>query len=256
MGALFDSHCHLDFDDFASDRTAVMARAEAAGVAAIMIPGVSRRASSKTRISSASIELFYGVGLHPYFIAEHDYADIDWLEQQLQRCPHAVVGEVGLDRSCSDYRKQQQLFTAQVELACAYQRPLIIHHRQSQADLVAILTRYRSKLPAHAGVIHAFSGSYEQAQSWLALGFMIGVGGVISYQRAAKTRSTIARLPLESLVLETDAPAMPLAGYQGQRNEPAQLLLVVDALAQLSGWSTAQIAAQTSSNAYRLFANR
>jgi TatD DNase family protein len=82
------------------------------------------------------------------------------------------------------------------------------------------------------------------------------VGGVISYQRAAKTRSTIARLPLESLVLETDAPAMPLAGYQGQRNEPAQLLLVVDALAQLSGWSTAQIAAQTSSNAYRLFANR
>lgn len=256
MYTLFDSHCHLDFDDFAEDRAAVIARAQAAAVTAILIPGVSRARSSAEPLQSSAVTLFYGVGLHPYFIAEHQSSDLLWLEQQLQQHPQWLVGEVGLDRQCADYAKQQQLFKAQVELACQYQRPLLIHHRQSQADLIAMLRNYRSKLPHPAGVIHAFSGSYEQAQAWLALGFMIGVGGVISYARAKKTRQTIARLPLTALVLETDAPDMPLAGFQGQRNEPAHLTGVLAALTELTGVPSAQLAQQTTTNAYRLVLNR
>lgn len=256
MYRLFDSHCHLDFDDFAEDRPAVISRASAAGVAALMIPGVSRARSSLPRIQTDAIELFYGVGLHPYFIDQHHPTDITWLEQQLQQHPHLVVGEVGLDRHCPDYPKQQQLFRAQVELACRYQRPLLIHHRQSQHHLIQLLKVYRSQLPQPAGVIHAFSGSYEQAQAWLALGFMIGVGGVISYPRANKTRHTIARLPSAALLLETDAPDMPLAGFQGQRNEPAQLTRVLSALAELTGVGEAQLAEQTTANAYHLLVSR
>ena len=237
MNALFDSHCHLDFDDFAEDRTAVIERARQAGVVAILIPGVSRKRSSEPPIQTSALELFYGYGLHPYFIAEHETTDMEWLEQQLQRYPNALVGEVGLDRHCPDYDQQQALFCAQVELACQLQRPLIIHHRQSQADLIHILKRYRAQLPSPAGVIHAFSGSYEQAQAWLDLGFLIGVGGVISYARAQKTRHTIARLPLAALLLETDAPDMPLAGFQGQRNEPARIVGVLQTLAELTGVS-------------------
>jgi TatD DNase family protein len=256
MDALFDSHCHLDFDDFAEDRTAVIERARQAGVVAILIPGVSRKRSSEPPIQTSALELFYGYGLHPYFIAEHETTDMEWLEQQLQRYPNAVVGEVGLDRHCPDYDQQQALFCAQVELACQFQRPLIIHHRQSQADLIHILKRYRAQLPSPAGVIHAFSGSYEQAQAWLDLGFLIGVGGVISYARAQKTRHTIARLPLAALLLETDAPDMPLAGFQGQRNEPARIVGVLQTLAELTGVSEPQLAEQTTANAYHLVLKR
>ncbi len=256
MNALFDSHCHLDFDDFAEDRTAVIERARQAGVVAILIPGVSRKRSSEPPIQTSALELFYGYGLHPYFIAEHETTDMEWLEQQLQRYPNAVVGEVGLDRHCPDYDQQQALFSAQVELACQFQRPLIIHHRQSQADLIHILKRYRAQLPSPAGVIHAFSGSYEQAQAWLDLGFLIGVGGVISYARAQKTRHTIARLPLAALLLETDAPDMPLAGFQGQRNEPARIVGVLQTLAELTGVSEPQLAEQTTANAYHLVLKR
>jgi TatD DNase family protein len=256
MNALFDSHCHLDFDDFAEDRTAVIERARQAGVVAILIPGVSRKRSSEPPIQTSALELFYGYGLHPYFIAEHETTDMEWLEQQLQRYPNALVGEVGLDRHCPDYDQQQALFCAQVELACQLQRPLIIHHRQSQADLIHILKRYRAQLPSPAGVIHAFSGSYEQAQAWLDLGFLIGVGGVISYARAQKTRHTIARLPLAALLLETDAPDMPLAGFQGQRNEPARIVGVLQTLAELTGVSEPQLAEQTTANAYHLVLKR
>lgn len=256
MLALFDSHCHLDFDDFNADRTVVLTRAKAAGVQALMIPGVSRNRPAVPLPMDSGIRFFHGFGLHPYFIDHHDLADLDWLEQQLQTHPTAAVGEVGLDRHCRDYQRQVELFVVQVELACRYQRPLIIHHRQSQPDLLKYVTPYRSRLVQPAGVIHAFSGSYQQAHAWLQLGFMLGVGGIISYPRANKTRSTIAKLPLEQLVLETDAPDMPLAGYQGQRNEPAQVALVARCLAELVGYELQQVAEQTTANAYRLFASR
>ncbi|CAI8152687.1 MAG: putative metal-dependent hydrolase YjjV [Pseudidiomarina mangrovi] len=257
MTALFDSHCHLDFDDFSADRSAVISAAAEAGVGAIMVPGVSRQHSlNQPTLESSELELFRGFGLHPYFIQQHQHSDIAWLQQQLTQHPAAVVGETGLDKSCPDYAKQMQLLIAQIELACHFKRPLILHHRHSQPDLIAILRRYRSQLPDHPGVIHAFSGSYEQAQLWLDLGFMIGVGGLISYARAQKTRATIARLPLAALLLETDAPAMPLAGFQGQRNQPAQLPLVSAQLAELTRQPEAVVAAQTTSNAYQLFAAR
>ena len=253
---LCDSHCHLDFTEFAADRQEVVARALAAGVEAIIVPGVARQAAADVWLQQCQgVTIYRGVGLHPYFIAQHQLADLAWVEQQLQQHPAWVIGEVGLDKTCANYPEQQQLFIGQLELAAQYQRPLLIHHRQSQADLLKLIKPLASQLPAQPGILHAFSGSLQQAEQWLALGFKLGVGGVISYPRAQKTRATVAALPLDSLVLETDAPSMPLQGFQGQRNEPAQIARVLTELQELRTESVAELAAATWDNSMAIVAN-
>lgn len=240
MMPLFDTHCHLNFAEFDEDRGAVIERAVAAGVTAILIPG-TQRMQPPFPAAVSTIQFHYGFGLHPYFINQHDVTDLAWLETQLSEHPRAFVGEIGLDKTCADYPLQQQLFKAQVELAVQYQRPLILHHRKSQPDLLQLLRPSLSQLGAHPGVLHAFSGSYEQAMDWVDAGFKLGVGGVITYPRAMKTRAAIARVPSSALVLETDAPAMPLNGSQGQRNEPSQIPRVLEELARLRDCDTAEL---------------
>lgn len=232
---LFDSHCHLDFDAFADDRAQVVARAVAAGVQAVFVPGVSRQQSTEAHWQNecSALAILHGFGLHPYFIHAHQTSDLDWLAAQLDAHPQAVVGEIGLDATCSDIHQQRMLFTAQVELACEYSRPVVVHHRKTQSELLQVLKKYRDKLPEIPGVIHAFSGSYEQAKAWADLGFKLGVGGTLTYERAQKTRAALTQIASNSLVLESDAPDMPLAGYQGQRNEPRRIREVLTVLASL-----------------------
>jgi TatD DNase family protein len=258
---LFDSHCHLDFDAFAPDRKDVIARAVNAGVRAIFVPGVSRQQSVNNARSDdnqwpgdcAGVTLLQGFGLHPYFIQQHHDDDLQWLAQQLESNPTAAVGEIGLDACCEDYAIQTRLFTAQVDLACEFQRPVVIHHRKTQPELLRKLKQARNKLPENPGVIHAFSGSKEQANAWIELGFMLGVGGTITYDRASKTRAAVAQAKLSHLLLETDAPDMPISGYQGQRNEPAHCSDVVRVLAELREESAEELAVATWNNACRLF---
>lgn len=252
---LFDSHCHLDFSAFDDDRRTVVQRAQQHHVAAIFVPGVSRRQSLHTQwlTDCTDTEIIRGFGLHPYFIEQHTPDDLDWLEQQLQLHPKACVGEVGLDATCSNYELQYRLFCQQVELASTYQRPLVLHHRKTQSELLRVIKQQRHCLPEHAGVIHAFSGSTEQANAWIALGFMLGVGGTITYQRAQKTRAAIRQANVHHLVIETDAPDMPLAGYQGRRNEPMRIAEVLQHLSELRDESRTLLATQTWNNAKRLF---
>ncbi|MGQ4277660.1 TatD family hydrolase [Pseudidiomarina sp. E22-M8] len=241
---LFDSHCHLDFEVFDDDREEVVERAYAAGVRAIFIPGTRRDTPRIRQQRIASVELYYGVGLHPYFIDEHKLGDIDWVEQQLQQHSAYWVGEIGLDKTCSDWDKQCKLFVRQVELAVEHQRSLILHHRNSQNDLLHHLKPYLDDLPQHKGILHAFSGSYEQAQDWVSKGFKLGIGGTITYTRAKKTRAAVQAVPLDALVLETDAPDMPLRGHQGQRNEPCRVAEVISVLAELRGEAYQDVARQ------------
>ncbi|CAB0152006.1 putative metal-dependent hydrolase YjjV [Pseudidiomarina piscicola] len=241
---LFDSHCHLDFESFDDDREEVVKRAYAKGVHAILVPGTRRKTPKISSDKISKVALYYAVGLHPYFIDEHQSDDIAWVQQQLETHANYWVGEIGLDRTCHQWDKQCELFEQQVKLAKNYQRPVILHHRKSQSDLLGILAPYLDELPQFKGILHAFSGSPEQAQDWVDKGFKLGVGGTITYARAKKTRAAIQAVPLSALLLETDAPDMPLQGFQGKRNEPAQIAEVLSALIALRSESAAQVTEQ------------
>lgn len=255
---LFDSHCHLDFSAFDADRKAVITHACQRGIKAIFVPGVSHQQSQQlTWLKDCqAIDIYRGFGLHPYFIEHHQDEHLDWLEQQLAQHDHVAVGEIGLDATCLNYERQYKLFCEQVELACKYQRPLVLHHRKTQAELLRVIKQLRAKLPEYPGVIHAFSGSTEQANEWTRMGFMLGVGGTITYERAKKTRAAIAQTSCQHLVLETDAPDMPVAGYQGQRNEPKHLLEILNQLALLKQSPVEELAHQTWQNSQKLFHRR
>ena len=182
--------------------------------------------------------LYYGVGLHPLFIATHKSQDLDYLEQHLaqQNKQCIAVAEIGLDRYPADiiteqmWQKQCEFFDAQLSLANRYHLPVNLHSRRAHDQLYTFLKRHQ--LPK-TGIVHGFSGSYEQAKRFVDLGYKIGVGGTITYPRANKTRQAIARLPLSALVLETDSPDMPIMGWQGQPNHPARLPLIFAELCQL-----------------------
>lgn len=240
---LFDTHCHLDFEVFDADREQVLQRAYSKGIRHVWVPGTSINTPRLQLEQCAGVQLHYAVGLHPYFIAEHQPKHLTWVEQQLAANSNLWVGEIGLDRTCEHWQKQCEFFVEQVQLAVRYQRPLILHHRKSQSDLLGYLNQYLERRPVQ-GIVHAFSGSYEQACSWVDKGFKLGVGGTITYERARKTRDAISRVPLTALVLETDAPDMPLAGRQGQRNEPAYCAEVLRALQELRAEPAATVAKQ------------
>lgn len=252
-----DTHCHFDFPPFAGAEHDALAVARQAGVSDIIIPTVSADAiPGVAALTQHYAGLWFAAGLHPLWTEQHRSQDIDRLQQWLEQRPATLVaiGETGLDLftpqqlALSD--RQQTLLQQQLQLACRYDLPLILHSRRSH-DLLASLLR-KTPVPA-CGVIHGFSGSLQQAQAFIRLGYFIGVGGTITYPRARKTRDTFAALPIGALVLETDAPDMPLNGFQGQPNRPEQVVNVCQALAELRGEPVQEVAACLLENSLRLF---
>lgn len=252
---LFDTHCHLDFAEFDNDRIDVFNCAQARGVEKILLPGV--RAEQWANLMGLARQhpqqLCFALGLHPFWCDSHQTAHLIQLEKVLQQKPDGLVaiGECGLDAVAAPARmkKQQALLEAQLELALKFELPVILHIRKAHPQLQQLLKRFTGI----RGVIHGFSGSYELAKSYLDLGMLLGIGGTITYPRANKTRAALSRLPLNSLVLETDAPDMPLCGYQGQRNEPARLQQVLEALAELRDEPKQEIERQLWRNSLALF---
>lgn len=251
---LVDTHCHLDFDVFANDIDQVIERGQAAGICQFWLPGT--RVTSYIKLLKLwnrwPQAIRFAFGLHPYFVAEHDAAHLCEIRRQLVAYPQALVGEIGLDATQAERiasgESGRWLFTQQVALAAELHRPIILHHRKTLDSMLPTLKQFRPQLPSVAGIVHAFSGSQAQANQYLQLGFKLGVGGIITYARARKTRATIAAVPLSALVLETDAPDMPVAGYQGQRNEPARLSQVFAALCALRSEPPQEIAKQLKLN--------
>ncbi|RUO78082.1 TatD family hydrolase [Idiomarina seosinensis] len=254
--ALFDTHCHLDFDAFDKDRAEVLDRAQATGINYFMVPGVTIDSCSRLlALSEEHSSCYFGLGLHPYFIEKHQFSYIQQLEQQVDQllqqnnCCFKSIGEIGLDATCADLEFQQQLLREQLQIAKQRHLPVILHHRKT---LDKTLKLVRESGP-ETGVVHAFSGSYEQGKAWIDEGYFLGIGGTITYQRAEKTRDAIARLPLESMVLETDCPDMPVVGHQGERNEPARMLTTLESLAQLKKISKEVVTEKCFKNSQRLF---
>jgi len=257
---MIDTHCHLDFDAFSQDRDAVWAECRAAGVDAIIIPGVEIRQWRQLFALVRHQPDWYGaVGVHPWWVNDLAIAP-GQLQQAVTERVNAecnagsrcvAVGECGLDKlNDTPLERQLAAFRPQLAAACDLNLPVIVHAVKAHSEVLRELKHFR---PARGGVIHAFSGSEEIARQYWSLGFHLGIGGTITYERAAKTRNTVAAVPLESLLLESDAPDMPHAGRQGERNSPSYLPAVAETLAQLRGVSLQTITDSTTENARRLF---
>ncbi len=249
---LIDSHCHLDFQDFDPDRDQVLESAAEAGVHGLVIPGVRAATwEALLELCRQYPNLFPALGLHPYFIEEHHPEQLHVLRQLLQtQAPRVLaVGEIGVDGRKPDLDRQWQLFRAQLDLAQEFRKPVIIHSVKTHDEVCAELRRRQFG----QGVIHAFSGSRQQAENFVECGLWLGIGGVITHERSRKTRGAIRQIPLEKLVLESDAPDMAMAGHQGQRNSPQWLPEVLQSLAELREMAPEELAAQLWRNTCELF---
>lgn len=253
MYKLIDTHVHLDFAAFDEDREQLLEALPTKGVVKLINPAVSHENWQRVLDLADTAECVHpALGIHPMFLDTAQKSHIDDLKALLQahRDKVVAVGECGLDMTQDNIDDQRFYFTEQLKLAQEFDLPVIVHHRKSHHLTVPFLKKYR---PAKGGVIHAFSGSYEQAMQYIDLGFKLGIGGTITYDRAEKTRDTLTRVPVESLVLETDAPDMPIHGRQGKRNSPAYLSEIFIVLSLLTEISGPELEQQLMTNSTQLF---
>jgi len=249
----FDSHCHFDFPDFDDDRDQIWQQSVSAGCVGLIIPGVTRRQNEQLPNFCLGQPWFYAQGLHPYFLDKHNEADADWLDCALQNPDVLAVGEAGLDkvlaRDEQSLEQQWHWFRLQAELAQAHKLPMILHIRGMHDEAASWL---RSMRFTQGGMVHAFSGSEQQAKRWADLGFGLGIGGAVTHPRAQKLRRTVQALPADQIVLETDSPDMAPAFWHG-RNDPRALPLTAAVVAALRGESVIDISAKSIINTSILF---
>jgi len=282
-----DSHCHLDNKAFQEQLPSLLTLCAKLAINRIIIPAICPdnfdNVLNLTKLyHNNPIKLYPCLGIHPWFLQELNDAHLELLKDKVKQEKENIIaiGEIGIDGANikrsddpeNELFKQQHFFDFQLNLAKQQNLPVIIHHRQSHQYIVPVLKQYKL---ARAGVIHGFSGSYQQAKDYLDLGFKLGVGSTITYSRAKKTINTLKRLPLESLVLETDAPSMPLSdevvskvvltqaqvGMQQEialpdntpANSPLNLIKIFEVLKAIRTESTEEIALQLESNIKQLF---
>ncbi|MEO8670541.1 MAG: TatD family hydrolase [Tahibacter sp.] len=253
MLALIDSHCHIDVTEFDTDRDDVVARARAVGVVAQIVPAISRSGwKHLDTLCTANADLHPAYGLHPMYLSEHQPEHLAELAEWLRLKRPVAVGECGLDFFVEglDSAEQHRYFNAQLELARDMDLPVIVHARRAVDAVIASIRR----IGGLRGVVHSYSGSREQAVQLCKLGFFLGFGGPLTYPRATRLRDIVTHLPLEFLLLETDAPDQPVSAGRGERNEPARLIDIASCVADLRGIPVELVAEATSANARRLFA--
>ena len=270
MAVWTDTHCHLDAPEFDADREAVVQRAREAGVGLIVIPAVSPQTFAPARDAAHRFGGAYALGIHPLFVRQVPDDALAWLDAALQRWredPRLVaVGEIGLDHFVPELQDeasralQERFYAAQLDLAVAHGLPVILHVRRSADGLLKHLRRLRDVgRPVAGGIAHAFNGSPQQAQAFLELGFKLGFGGAMTFERALQIRRLAAELSPEALVLETDAPDIPphwlyvtaeaRARGERSRNEPSELPRIAQTLAGLRGLSLDALRELTTRNA-------
>lgn len=263
-----DTHCHLDFERFDNDREEVLRRAQDAGIWRMVTLGVDVSSSqAAVALAHQHAAVYAGVGVHPNDAARAWQGETT--KQALRRLagePKVVaIGEIGLDyyRDTTPRPKQRQVLQEQLTLAAQVGLPVSLHNRQATEDLLALLREWMSELrhqhhplAERPGVWHAFSGDERDAQRALDLGLFLGIGGPVTFKNAPERRRVLAALPLDRLLLETDAPFLAPHPYRGRRNEPAYVPLVAQTIAQVHGRSLEEVAWQTTQNARILFAWR
>ena len=249
----FDTHCHLNDDAYRDDLEAVIGRARQEGVDYILVPGYDLPSSVQAvELARRYDGVFAAVGVHPHDAITYNPA----VERELQRLladeKVVAVGEIGLDYyyNHSPRERQQEVFRRQLALAEAADLPVIIHNREAHQDLFQLLQAAGKK---YRGVLHAYSGSKEVLPGFLALGFYISVGGPVTFRNARKLPEVVKTVPIDRLLLETDAPYLTPHPYRGRRNEPAYLIHTAGRVTEIRGMSREELAAVTTENALRLF---
>lgn len=245
---LIDTHCHLDAAEFAADRGQVAARARVVGVGSIVVPAVER--ASFSAVLDCCVRYpgcFCALGIHPMYVESAQTGDLAALRFAIEQHRPTAVGEIGLDFFVPDFDAAGQgfYFSEQLKIAREFDLPVLLHIRRAQDHVLKQLRRFKVK----GGIAHAFNGSRQQADEFIKLGFKLGFGGAMTYPRATHLRELAATLPLETIVLETDAPDMPPVFVAGKRNSPEYLPRIAQILAELRGISFESVASATSSNA-------
>ena len=250
---MIDTHCHLDAREFDTDRDAVVAAAREAGVTTLILPSVEVSGFPAVR---ACCQRYPGChpayGIHPLYVGVTREDDLHTLRQWLRdeisgEHPPVAVGEIGLDFFVPghDASRQEQFFIEQLQIAAEFNLPVLLHVRRAVVQVLKCLRHSKVR----RGIAHAFNGSRQQAQAFIDLGFKLGFGGAMTWPRATRIRQLATELPLESIVLETDAPDMSPVWRQGQRNSPDQLPLIAATLADLTRLPPGRILEQTNANA-------
>lgn len=245
---LIDTHCHLDVEEFDADRDAVIERARAAGVRWMVVPAVDAAHWPGLLALCRRVDgLYPALGMHPVYLQQHRREHLPALAEALATHRPLAVGEIGLDFFIADTDRdaQRALFAAQLDIAAAAGLPVLLHVRKAHDDVLRQLRLH----PVKGGIVHAFNGSLQQAHKYLELGFRLGFGGMLTYERSRKIRALAADLPLEAIVLETDAPDMTVASHHGQRNSPEYLPECLQALATVRAQDPALLARQSTANA-------
>ena len=245
---LIDTHCHLDAAEFDTDRDDVARAAREAGVGTIVVPAVERAnfflVTETCRRYPGCVPAY---GIHPLYVDRAVPQDLDKLRETIANASPVAVGEIGLDFFVEgfDAALQEYYFTEQLKIARDHYLPVILHVRRA----VDAVLKHLRRIPVCGGIAHAFNGSRQQAEMFIALGFKLGFGGAMTYERALRIRELAASLPLEAIVLETDAPDMPPAWAGKGRNSPAELPRIAEVLAGLRREEPEHIAATTTRNA-------
>lgn len=245
---LIDTHCHLDAAEFDADREAVHAAARAAGVETIVVPAVEVSAFARTR---ETVSRYPGCvaayGIHPLYVMQAADDDLAALRQWLLAERPVAVGEIGLDLYVADIdpARQEYFFVEQLRLARDFDLPVLLHVRRAVDVVLKQLRRFKVR----SGIAHAFNGSRQQADEFIKLGFALGFGGAMTYDGSTRIRELARHLPLEAIVLETDAPDIPPAWLNGGRNTPAELPRIAAVLAELRELPVAELVQRTAANA-------
>jgi TatD DNase family protein len=252
---LIDSHCHLDFPDFAPEVDAVVERARAAGVRTMLTIGTRLRAFDGVRaIAERFNDVWCSVGVHPHEAKEEPLDEASALVERTTHPKVVGIGEAGLDYYYEHSPRDDQIrnFRAHIEAARATGLPLIVHTRDADDDMAAILSEEMTKGP-FTGLLHCFSSSRELAEKALALGFFISISGIVTFKKSDELRAIVADIPLDRLLVETDSPYLAPMPYRGKRNEPAFVVHTANAVATLKNVDPQQLADATSENFFRLF---
>ena len=253
---LVDSHCHLDFADFAGEREDVLARARRAGIGTFLtICTKISEFSQVEALAEAEDDVWCSVGIHPHEAASEPATDVATLSSLTQHRKVVGIGECGLDFYYEHSPRERQIEVFRTHAAAARETglPLIVHTRDADAETAAVLVDEAGK-GALRGVIHCFTSGPELAEKALELGFYISFSGIVTFRKAEELRTIARSLPLDRILVETDAPYLAPVPLRGKRNEPAFVVHTATLLAELRGMNAAAFAAQTTANFFRLFA--
>lgn len=264
MTSYTDTHCHLYFEQFDQDRQSVLSRAWDAGLVWILNPGIDLE-TSQAAITLANAhpgKISAAVGIHPNFGRPWTDIILPTLREQALQPGVVAIGEIGLDyyRQHTPPDQQRTMFIAQLQLAAELNLPVIIHNRDSTSDLLVILKDWHRELVStknplshYPGVLHSYTGGLDSAKVAISMNFFIGISGPVTFKNAPERKSITQRLPLEHLLLETDAPFLAPHPHRGKRNEPAFIPLIAMEIAKLHKKTPQQIAETTYTNARKLF---